>query len=431
MKKPYQIAAGRAVQRVRQWAENQNPAVQLILPMVEILALAKQGAGELVREAGLRIILLAMAQETDALTGARHQRSADRQAHRWSREDGYVVVDGQKVPIERQRLRGKNGGEVRLGTYEMFQHTRALEDEVWWKMLRGLTTRNYPLVTRSFAQAYGIEKSATSERFIQASRGKLKELMERPLGELQLCAILIDGTPFKGRQMIAAVGVGNDGQKTVLGLREGATENATVVRELLEDLARRGLDFATPRLYVLDGAKALSSAVKRHAGEAALIQRCQVHKRRNVLDQLPDEYQPGIERKLLAAYAMLGEADARRALDQIHRELERINPSAARSLDEGREETLTVHKLKMPEMLRKSLASTNIIESAFSVAEELCRRVKRWREGDHRERWAGSALLLAESKFRRVKGYREIPQLLSALADHGLKKGVASAAKSA
>jgi putative transposase len=431
MKKPYQIAAGRAVQRVRQWAENQNPAVQLILPMVEILALAKQGAGELVREAGLRIILLAMAQETDALTGARHQRSADRQAHRWSREDGYVVVDGQKVPIERQRLRGKNGGEVRLGTYEMFQHTRGLEDEVWWKMLRGLTTRNYPLVTRSFAQAYGIEKSATSERFIQASRGKLKELMERPLGELQLCAILIDGTPFKGRQMIAAVGVGNDGQKTVLGLREGATENATVVRELLEDLARRGLDFATPRLYVLDGAKALSSAVKRHAGEAALIQRCQVHKRRNVLDQLPDEYQPGIERKLRAAYAMLGEADARRALDQIHRELERINPSAARSLDEGREETLTVHKLKMPEMLRKSLASTNIIESAFSVAEELCRRVKRWREGDHRERWAGSALLLAESKFRRVKGYREIPQLLSALADHGLKKGVASAAKSA
>lgn len=431
MKKPYQIGAGRAVQRVRQWAENQNPAVQLVLPMIEILALAKQGAGELVREAGLRVILLAMAQETEALTGARHQRSADRQAHRWSREDGYVVVDGQKVPVERQRLRGKHGGEVRLGTYEMFQHTRALEDEVWWKMLRGLTTRNYPLVTRSFAKAYGIEKSATSERFIQASRGKLKELMERPLGELALCAILIDGTPFKGRQMIAAVGVANDGQKTVLGLREGATENATVVRELLEDLARRGLDFTAPRLYVLDGAKALSSAVRRHAGEAALIQRCQIHKRRNVLDQLPDEHQPGIERKLLAAYAMLSEADARRALDQIHRELERINPSAARSLEEGREETLTVHKLKMPEMLRKSLASTNIIESAFSVAEELCRRVKRWREGDHRERWAGSALLLAESKFRRVKGYREIPQLLSALADHGLKKGVASAAKSA
>jgi transposase-like protein len=434
MKKPYQIAAGRAVQRVRQWAEEKNPVVQLMLPMVEILTLAKQGAGEVVREAGLQVMLLAMAQEIEALTGCRYQRFADRQAQRWSREHGFVVVDGQKVPIERRRLRSKDGSEVRLGTYELFQQMRNLDDHVWWKMLRGLTTRNYPLVTRSFADAYGIEKSAISERFIQASRDKLKELMERPLGELKLCAMVIDGTPFKGRQMIAAVGVGNDGKKTVLGLREGATENAAVVRELLEDLARRGLDFITPRLYVLDGAKALSAAVKRHAGDGVLIQRCQVHKRRNVLEHLPDEYQPGIERKLLAAYGMVEYADAKKALEQIHRELDRINPSAARSLEEGMEETLTVHKLRMPEMLRKSLASTNIIESAFSVAEELCRRVKRWREGDHRERWAGSALLLAESKFRRVKGYKEIPKLLTALEDHGMKamkKGLASKAKTA
>ncbi len=431
MKKPYQISAGRAVQRVREWAEEKNPVVQLMLPMIEILALAKQGAGELVREAGLRVILLAIQQEADALTGARHERGPDRQALRWSREDGFVVVDGQKVPIERRRLRSKNGGEVRLGTYELFQQTRTLGDEVWWKMLRGLTTRNYPLVTRSFAKAYGIEKSATSERFIQASRYKLKELMERPLGELKLCAMVIDGTPFKGRQMIAAIGVGEDGKKTVLGLREGATENATVVRELLGDLARRGLDFSTPRLYVLDGAKALHSAVKRHAGEAALIQRCQAHKRRNVLEHLPEEYQSGMDRKLLAAYAMVEYADARRALDQLHRELDRINPSAARSLEEGMEETLTVHKLRVPELLRKSLASTNIIESAFSVAEELCRRVKRWREGDHRERWAGSALLLAESKFRRLKGYREISQLLNALNDYAIQKRLAVQAKSA
>jgi transposase-like protein len=434
MKKPYQIAAGRATQRVRQWAEEKNPVVQLMLPMVEILTLAKQGAGELIREAGLQLILLAMAQEIEALTGTRYRRSPDRQAQRWSREDGFVVVDGQKVPLERQRLRSKNGGEVRLGTYELFQQTRNLDDQVWWKMLRGLTTRNYPLVTRSFAQAYGIEKSAISERFIQASREKLKTLMERSLSELKLCALVIDGTPFKGRQMMAAIGVAQDGKKTVLGLREGATENAAVVRELLEDLVRRGLDFETPRLYVLDGAKALSAAVKRHAGETAWIQRCQVHKRRNVLDQLPEEYQPGIERKLLAAYGLLDYAEAKKALEQIHRELDRINPSAARSLEEGMEETLTVHKLQTPEMLRKSLASTNIIESAFSVAEELCRRVKRWREGDHRERWAGSALLLAESKFRRVKGHKEIPKLLTALAHHtinGMKKGIASKAKKA
>jgi putative transposase len=298
-------------------------------------------------------------------------------------------------------------------------------------MLRGLTTRNYPLVTRSFAQAYGIEKSAISERFIHASRGKLQELMERPLGALQLCAIVVDGTPFKGRQMIAAIGVGHDGKKTVLGLREGATENATVVRELLEELARRGLDFSTPRLYVLEGAKALHSAVQRHAGEAALIQRCQAHKRRNVLEQLPEEYPPSIERKLQAAYGMREYTDARRALEQLQGELDRINPSAARSLEEGMEETLTVHTLRVPELLRKSLASTNIIESAFSVAEELCRRVKRWRAGDHRQRWAGSALLLAESKFRRVRGYKEIPALLTALADYSIKKGLAMKARMA
>ena len=151
MNKPYQIGAGRAVQRVRRWAEEKNPVVQLVLPMIEILTLAKKGAGELIREAGLQLILLAMAQEVEALTGNRYQRSPDRQAQRWSREDGFVVVDGQKVPLERQRLRGKGGGEVRLGTYELFQQTRNLDDQVWWKMLRGLTTRNYPLVTRSFA----------------------------------------------------------------------------------------------------------------------------------------------------------------------------------------------------------------------------------------------------------------------------------------
>src|SRR5215471_17986415 len=427
MKKPYQIAARRTVQRVRQWAEEKNPTVQLMLPMVEILTLAKQGAGERIRQTGLQLILLAMTQEMEALTGVRYERS------RAARRGAGAVRMGSWWWMDRRclsnvRLRGKEG-EVRLGTYELFQQTHHLDDQVWWKMLRGLTTRNYPLVTRSFAEAYGIEKSAISERFIQVSREKHKALMERPLSELQLCAIVIDGTPFKG-QMIAAIGVGNDGKKTVLGLREGATENATGVGELLEDLAGRGLDFMTPKLFVLDGAKALSAAVKRHAGQDALIQRCQVHKRRNVLDQLPDEYQAGIERKLIAAYAMTDEADARRALDQIHRELDRINPSAARSLNEGMEETLTVHKLQMPEMLRKSLVSTNIIESAYSVAQELCRRVKRWRAGDHRERWAGSALLLAESKFRRVKGYKEIPKLLSTLADHG-KKGLASKAKTA
>ncbi len=183
--------------------------------------------------------------------------------------------------------------------------------------MRGLSTRNYGAVVKEFSEAYGIEKSAVSENFIEASREKVKQLMERPLGELRLCAVLIDGTPFKDRQMIVALGIGCDGRKTVLGLREGATENAAVVGELLSDLLARGLDFSMPRLYILDGGKALAAAVRRHAGEAAFIQRCQVHKKRNVLDHLPEEHKAGVRRKLQNAYAMKEYEPAKRALDAV------------------------------------------------------------------------------------------------------------------
>ncbi|MDQ6701418.1 MAG: transposase, partial [Acidobacteriota bacterium] len=227
-----------------------------------------------------------------------------------------------------------------------------------------------------------------------------------------------------GRHMIVALGIGCDGRKMVLGLREGATENAAVVGELLSDLLTRGLDFTQPRLYVLDGSKALHSAVQKHAGDAALVQRCQVHKRRNALDHLPEEHQNTFGTKLNNAYAMFEYDDAKRALDKIHHELMHLNPSAARSLEEGMAETLTVHKLRIPVKLRKTLSSTNVIESAFSVVEIVCRNVKRWRGGDHVHRRVGSGLLVAEGKFRRVKGYQEIPQLMDAMITSVSKKGV-------
>lgn len=264
-----------------------------------------------------------------------------------------------------------------------------------------------------------------SENFIEASREKVKQLRERPLGELRLCAVLIDGTPFKDRQMIVALGIGCDGTKTVLGIREGATENTAVVSSLLSELMERGLDFSTPWLYLLDGAKALHAAVRRHAGETAFIQRCQVHKRRNVVDHLPDEHKADVRRKIQNAYAMNDYGDAKRALDRLHRELMDLNPSAARSLEEGLEETLTVHKLRVPEQLRRTLCCTNVIESAFSIVETVCRNVKRWRDGDQVERWVGSGLLVAERQFRRVIGYRHIPLLLSSMASAVSKKPVA------
>jgi putative transposase len=428
MKKRYQIEQQRAVQQFRRIATEQNPNIQMILPLAEIVGLLKEGVGNLLRQAGLELMHLVMDEEVKSLAGERHQQHEGRRAHRWGKEDGYCVVDGQKVPIRRTRLRTAENREQRLGSYELFQRSGPMQASVWDKMMRGLSTRNYGAVVKDFQDAYGIEKSAVSENFIEASREKVKQLMERPLRDLQLCAVLIDGTPFKDRQMIVALGISCDGRKTVLGIREGATENATVVSSLLSELVERGLDFSTPRLYILDGGKALHAAVRRHAGEAAFIQRCQVHKKRNVVDHLPDEYKADVRRKLQNAYAMTEYADAKRALERLHRELMDLNPSAARSLEEGLEETLTVHQLRVPHQLRRTLSCTNVIESAFSIVETVCRNVKRWRTGDQIERWVGSGLLVAERGFRKVIGHRQIPMLLSAMAAAVSKKPIAKGA---
>ena len=415
MKKPYQIESQQAVKRLERMAAEGNPDVQLVLPMAETLGWLRKGVGELIRQAGLQMMELMMEEEVRELVGERSQPQPERTANRWGTEKGYCVVMGQKVPIERPRVRTTEDREVRLGTYEMFHRGEPLTETVWEKLMLGLSTRKYGQAVREFTEAYGLEKSAISEHFIEASRTKLKEMLERKLDKLKLCALLIDATPFAGQQMVAVLGISQDGRKTILGIRQGATENATVVGELLGDLANRGLDFSEPRLYLLDGGKALSSAVKKYAGESAAIQRCQVHKRRNVLDHLTDEQKPSVAKKLNTAYGMEDHAAAKLALTQLHRELMDLNPSAARSLEEGLEETLTVHRLHIPFQLRKSLASTNIIESAFSIVERVCSNVKRWHGGDQRERWVGSGLLVAEKQFRRIQGHKQIPFLLREL----------------
>jgi transposase-like protein len=415
MKKPYQIESQRAVRRLEEMAADGNPAVQMVLPMAEMVGWLHKGVGEMVRQAGLQLIQLLMEEEVRQLVGERGRSSPERTANRWGTERGYCVVMGQKVPVQRPRVRSTEDREIRLGSYEMFHRGEPLTETVWEKLMLGLTTRKYGEAVRQFTEAYGLEKSAVSEHFIESSRAKLKELMERRLNKMKFCALLIDATPFAGQQMVAALGIGHDGTKTILGIRQGATENATVIGELLGDLMNRGLDFTEPRLYVLDGGKALPAAVKKYAGEAAPIQRCQVHKRRNVLDHLADDDKPIIAKKLNAIYAMDDYAAAKTALDGLHRELMHLNPSAARSLGEGLDETLTVVKLHVPEQLRKSLASTNLIESAFSIVETVCRNVKRWHGGDQRERWVGSGLLVAEKQFRRVRGYKQIPALLRVL----------------
>ena len=415
MKKPYQIESQRAVRQLEEMAADGNPAVQMVLPLAEMVGWLRQGVGELIRQAGLQLMELLMEEEVRELVGERNRPRPDRTASRWGKERGYCVVMGQKVRVNRPRVRTTDDQEVRLGSYEMFHRGEPLTETVWEKLMLGLSTRKYGQAVRQFSEAYGLEKSAISEHFIEASRTKLKEMMERRLDKLKLCALLIDATPFAGQQMVAALGISQDGRKTILGIRQGATENATVVGELLGELANRGLDFREPRLYVLDGGKALHAAVKKYAGESAPIQRCQVHKRRNVLDHLTDEQKPLVAKKLNLAYALEDHAAAKLALEQLHRELMDINPSAARSLGEGLEETLTVHRLHVPPQLRKTLASTNVIESAFSIVERVCSNVKRWHPGDQRERWVGSGLLVAEKQFRRVQGHKQIPNLLREL----------------
>ena len=415
MTKPYQIEAQRAIKQLDAMAADGNPAVQMILPMAEMMGWLRKGVGELIRQAGLQLMDLLMQEEVRELAGERSQPQSDRTAHRWGSERGYCVVMGQKVPIQRPRVRTTGDKEVRLGSYEMFHRGEPLTETVWEKLMLGLSTRNYGQAIRQFTEAYGLEKSAISEHFIEASRVKLKEMMERRLDKLRLCALLIDATPFQGQQMVAALGIDEYGRKMILGIRQGATENATVVGELLADLVDRGLDFTEPRLYILDGGKALTAAVKKHAGESAPIQRCQVHKRRNVLDHLTDEQKPAVSKKLNAAYALEEYGAAKEALNTLHRELMDLNPSAARSLGEGMEETLTVHRVHMPAQLRKTMASTNVIESAFSIVEKVCKNVKRWHGGDQRERWVGSGLLVAENQFRRITGYKLIPALMEEL----------------
>jgi putative transposase len=325
------------------------------------------------------------------------------------------VVSGQKVRLDRPRVRDRLHKEVPLGSYELMQRASLMEESVWQKMMHGLTTRRYSQIIEELEQAYGVKKSTISEHFIEASRQRLDKLLARRFNDHAFCAMLIDGTPFGDQQLITVLGVTLHGQKMVLGLRQGATENGAVVKQLLSDLGDRGVDFEVPRLYILDGGKALFAGVRQAAGKAAIVQRCQVHKIRNVIGHLPEEHHGHVRQKLHSAYGMREYADARRSLDFLLRELMDLNPSAARSLEEGLEETLAIHRLRVPPMLRSSFTSTNLIESAFSVVETVCRNVKRWQGGDQHLRWVGSGLLYAESRWNRVHGYREIPVLVKEL----------------
>jgi putative transposase len=410
VKKTYQGTQDKSKQKFEVIGKREM-VVEVPLPIVEVWQELQAEVEQLTGEAGLRIIGAILENEVTRRVGPSHQPGPESGAVRWGRQPGYVVFGGRKVAIERPRVRTRKGREVELDSYARLQHDGRRQRAVREGIVAGLTSRNYRRAVQSVVQGYGIEKSSVSREFVQASAAQLQELCERKLGDLDLVAILIDGIHMGKQVLVAALGIAISGEKHVLGLWQGATENTTVVQALLEDLEARGLNPKRRYLFVIDGAKALRAGIERVFGERAEVQRCQIHKRRNVKEHLPKSAQGDTDRRIRNAYAMTSYADAKAELGKIFRQLERINPSAAHSLEEGLEETLTVHRLGVGTLLRQTLASSNPIESCFSIVEKVARNVKRWRAGNHALRWTATGLLEAEKKFRRVKGYRELELL--------------------
>ena len=346
----------------------------------------------------------------------------------WSRKDGgsplrrggrtrsRILVGGEPVVLERTRVRDHVlGREHRLKTFEALASRDALDEDVRALLVRGVSTRNYDGALTNISDGLGLQKSAVSQAFGRASKKDLDDLNGRSLADSTFVAVFMDGVHFAETVCLVVLGVRDDGTKQILGLREGATENSEVVSDLLSSLVERGLTLPGCGLFVLDGSKALHKAVRDTFGRRAVIQRCQVHKLRNVLSYLPPRWHVETRRRLRAAWNLMNHKDAQEELQRVVQWLEDISEAAANSLREGLEETLTVHRLAVTGALRRTLQTTNPIESAFDGVKSNARRVKRWRNGSMVMRWAGTGLVQAEGRFRRVKGHAMIPALIASL----------------
>jgi len=399
--------------------------IQIALPMPQILAATHGAVEALAGEAGLLVMKALIDEEVEQRAGQRYEHDENREVLRWGHEDGYVVFAGKKVPIKRPRLRKTEGGEVELSRYRMFHGEPRLEEDVTRRILRGVSTRDYEGVIDDICDGYGVQKSSVSRHWKAATAKELTAMMERPLGDLDLAVIMIDGIHFHDYTLVVALGIASDGKKHVLGIWDGATENGAVVTSLLESLVGRGLDAKRNYLFVIDGSKALKKGVVTVFGKNAPIQRCQVHKERNVLAHLPEGHQATIRRALRAAWGMKAYSEAKKALENVAKKLDNLSPGAAASLREALEETLTIHRLEVPVELRDVLRTTNPIENIFARTRELCRNVKRWSSADMALRWGSTMLLYAEQKFRRVNGHRSMPELVKRLENVDKKEDVA------
>jgi putative transposase len=398
----------------------------------QLVGAAKEGLLALSVEVGLGVLRELLEQEVDELVGPKGRWNRERTAVRHGHEDGEVTLGGRRVQVKRPRARSADGeSELPLATYEHFAGRDQLADVVLERMLAGVLTRKYrraqePVGEQVQASARSTSKSAVSRTFVQRTRDQLWNLTNRPLADLRLAVMMLDGIELHGRTNIVALGITTEGDKLALGLWDGSTENATVTAALLSDLVDRGLDVEQGMLFVIDGSKGLRKAIRQVFGNDVPVQRCGQHKERNVLDHLAERDRQAVKARLRRAWA---QSDHDRALEQLTAlavELDHAHPGAGASLREGMEETLTVIRLGITGKLKHTLQSTNPIESMISTVRVINRNVKHWSSGEMCLRWTAAGMVEAESRFRKVQGYRGLANIAVAI-EHDLARRRAAA----
>ena len=422
MKRSYQIVKQNGRGRLSKSDENQVKAFftengQALLPLVELIEQSKLAVDDLIEVAGRSVIEAVLLMSVANLTGPSHPGRRVGGIVRHGSQAGVVSLSNRKLRVIKPRLRRKGvgrGGEVEVPAYEAMQDDAALGERMLSILMKGVSTRNYEGVIGEMADSVGVARSSVSRRFVEAGKVELARLWERRFDDVDILIIYIDGQEFAGHHVIAAVGVDAAGSKHVLGLYAGATENAAVVKSLLADLVERGVGPERKRLFVIDGSKALRQAIDAVYGSRNPVQRCRIHKVRNVMDHLPDELKEQVKSVMRAAYRLEAE-EGMKKLKLKAEWLEDEYPSAAASLLEGLEETFTVNRLGLPPTLRRCLCTTNLIESPHSGVRMRTRRVTRWRDEEMVRYWAAGAWSDTEKSFRRIQGYHDLWVLKSVL----------------
>ena len=403
---------------------------QFLMPMVDLIEQCRLACDELIDVTGRAAIQAVLQLSAGQAAGGPAQQGKRRAGEVvfYGRQPGQVTLSDRKLEVERPRLRtrGRPGQEVEVPAYAAMRNGERMGARMLDILMHSVSTRNYKEVIPTMAETVGVSKSAVSRRVIEASEAEVEALLSRRFGELKLLVIYIDGLLFGDYTMIGAVGVDSEGNKHVLGIREGATENSTVVKELLEDIVARGVDPKRKMLFIIDGSKALRAAIGAVFGVHQPVQRCRAHKLRNVLDHLPKEQRDQAKSVLRAAWKLDAKAGMAR-IRKLAEWLDRDYPSAAASLLEGLEECFTINRLGVPPSLLRCLATTNIIESPHAGVRIQTRRVTHWQNGKMVIRWMASAFIRTEKRFNKIMGYRDLWTLEAILNDAQPTKGQVAA----